>query len=74
MNVIDTPQGIELFHLASQRAALKLEMMGLKHSRGSVYAHLKRVHGWKGNKQKVYDQLDTLIKEKEEAAGIQPRE
>lgn len=66
---IDTPQEIELFHLSSQKTALKLEMLGMKHSRGSVYAHLKRTHGWKGNKEKVLAQLEALIKEKKEAIG-----
>lgn len=71
MTTIDTPQGIELFHLASQKAALKLEMLGLKHSRGSVSAHLKRTHGWKGNKEKILAQLEALIKQKEKEAGIE---
>lgn len=68
--IINTPERIELFHLASQKAALKLEILGMKHSRGSVYAHLKRTHGWKGNKQKVLIQLEELIKEKENELGI----
>jgi len=71
MTIIDTPQGIELYHLTAQKYALKLEMLGMKNSRGSVYAHLKRTHGWKGNKQKIMDQLEKLIKEKRESFDFQ---
>ena len=70
MAIIDTPQGIELYHLTAQKYALKLEMLGMKNSRGSVYAHLKRTHGWKGNKQKIMDQLVSLIEGKKKEAGI----
>ena len=70
MAIIDTPQGIELYHLTAQKSALKLEMLGMKNSRGSVYAHLKRTHGWKGNKQKIMDQLVSLIEGKKKEAGI----
>ena len=45
------------------RSALKLEMKGLSFSRGSIYAQIKREFGFKGNKAKVLDQLNTYIKE-----------
>jgi hypothetical protein len=50
-----------MFQMLSQKYALKLEMKGLKHSRGSVYAHVKRQYGFKGNKASVLAQLETLI-------------
>lgn len=43
------------------RSALKLEILGLRHSRGSVYALIKAEFGFKGNKQKVLDQLNKWI-------------
>ena len=55
-----TPQQWRLFTL---RSALGLELKGLKHSRGSVYALVKREFGFKGNKQRVWDQLNAHIKE-----------
>jgi hypothetical protein len=67
---IDTPEGIELFHMKAQAYALRLEMIGLKHSRGSVYAHIKRTYGLRGSKQKVLDQLADLIEETEIEYGF----
>lgn len=55
--VIDTPQGVEAFHLLQLKYALKLEIKGLKHSQGSVYAYIKNRFNLKGNKQRVYDQF-----------------
>lgn len=59
--VIDTPEGIRAWHLLSQRSALRLEIMGLRHSRGSVSAHLKKTYGFKGNKQKVLEQFEAML-------------
>lgn len=55
--VIDTPQGVEAFHLLQLKYALKLEIKGLKHRQGSVYAYIKKRFNLKGNKQRVYDQF-----------------
>jgi hypothetical protein len=62
--VIDTPSGIEVFQLLRLKGALRLEMKGLKNSRGSVYAYIKRTYGLRGNKQKVYDAFVKLCEEK----------
>lgn len=62
--VLDTPEGINFFQLARVKAALKLEMIGLKNSRGSVYAYAKRAYGLKGSKQKVYEQLCAMVEQK----------
>jgi hypothetical protein len=47
--MIDTPAGISAFHLLSIKYALKLESIGLRHSRGSV---AKMVRGMIGSKTK----------------------
>ena len=59
--VFDTPEGINFFQLASRRAALKLEVAGLRHSRGSVYALCKREYGLRGSKARVLEQMDAMI-------------
>lgn len=55
--------------MLAQKSALKLELVGLKHSRGSVYAHIKRTYGLRGNKQSVYTQFCELC---EKAKAGQP--
>ncbi len=62
--VCDTSESIEMFNLLSMKYALKLEIAGLKHSRGSVYALAKKRFGFKGNKQSVLTQLTALIESK----------
>lgn len=49
------------YQILAMRQALKLEMIGLKHSRGSVYALVKKRFGFKGNKQRVLEQLNEYI-------------
>ena len=51
----------EMYNMMAQKAALKLELAGLKMSRGSVYAHIKRTYGLRGNKQSVYTQFCELV-------------
>jgi hypothetical protein len=51
-------QGVRLCAL---KGALSLECKGLKHSRGSVYALVKREFGFKGNKLSVLNQLKEHI-------------
>lgn len=63
--VINTPEGIEMFQLLRLKSALKLELMGLKHSQGSVFAHIKRTYNFKGNKQTVLNQLADFISHKD---------
>jgi len=51
-----------IFKLKAQRAALGMEVLGMKHSRNvSVYANIKKEFGFKGSKQKVFDQLDEYV-------------
>lgn len=45
--VFDTPEAINAFQMLATRSALKLEILGLRHSRGSVAAHVRRLLGSK---------------------------
>ena len=55
---LDTPQQINAFRLRTLVRGIKLEMNGLKMSRGrSCYSIAKAELGFKGNKQSVLDQL-----------------
>ena len=52
------------------RSALRLELSGMKMSRGrSVYSIIKEEFSLKGNKQKVYERFNALCVEK----GLEPR-
>jgi hypothetical protein len=65
--VLDTPEQIEAFKLLQLKGALKLELTGMKMWRGqSAYAIVKNLGGYKGNKQKVYEQFVSDLK----ASGI----
>lgn len=72
--VITGKDNIKMFHLLQLKHALRLEIIGLKHSQGSAYAYIKKMLNFKGNKQKVLDQLiahiEKLNKEREEEAKI----
>jgi len=53
--------------LLTMRAGLRLELKGLRMTRGvSCYALVKQETGLKGSKQKVYDQFEVMLKK----AGI----
>ena len=59
---------IELFRLLSLRSALRLEMKGMKMSRGvSASTILKREYGITGQRKTQLPKLDALIEEKGEA-------
>jgi hypothetical protein len=59
---------IALYRLLTLKAALKLETLGMKHSRGSVYALVKQEFGFKGSKARVLEQLTAHIESLREAA------
>ena len=70
MMIADTPYKIDLYALLSLRAALRLEVVGLKGRGKSAYAIAKQELGIKGNKQKVLDQVNQMIQSmKEEQQG-----
>lgn len=61
--MILTEQQTRGFQMLAQKAALKLEIAGMKHSSGkSMAAHLKRLHGFKGNKQRVLEQFEAKLR------------
>ena len=61
VTTISTPEGIEVFHMIQLKYALKLELAGMRHSRGSAYQYIKNHWYLKGNKQKVYDQFCEIV-------------
>jgi hypothetical protein len=66
--VITGKDNIALYRLLTMKAALKLEVAGMKHSQGSVYALVKREFGFKGSKASVLAQLTAHIESLREAA------
>lgn len=60
--VITDPKGIQRFQMLSQYHAAKLEGLGLRHSSGrSVLAHIKRIYGLKGARDKVLKEFREMI-------------
>ena len=61
--VIDTPDAIERYRLCTLKSALKLEISGLRRSRGlaSAYSLIKKEFGFKGSKTKVLEQLEAKL-------------
>ena len=60
--IIDKPEQIELYQMLVLRSALKLEMLGLKMSRGrTAYSAIKQMFNLKGNRQKVLDTFNEII-------------
>lgn len=63
--VITGEKNIYAYHLLTLKAALYLEIKGMKHSSGkSVYGLIKKDFNLKGTKQEVYDQFVELLKNK----------
>jgi hypothetical protein len=64
---LDTPEQIQMARYLTMWSGLKLEVKGLKLTRGvSCYKMIKDTFGLKGSKQKVLDQFETML----EDAGI----
>ena len=62
--ILDTPNQIEAFRQRTLLRGLKLELSGMKISRGaSCYSIIKQDFGLTGSKQKVYDQFKQLLQE-----------
>lgn len=57
-------QNVEMIRLITMKHALGLEVKGLRHSRGSVYALVKREFGLKGNKSSVLEQFTKIIEQR----------
>ena len=62
--VITNPNHIELYQMMVQKQALKLEIYGMKLSRGrTVYSLIKEMYGLKGSKQRVLEQFTKIIED-----------
>ena len=62
--MITGEENIKLFRLFQLKAALKLELKGMKISRGrSAYSIIKDEFNLRGNKQKVLTQFEDIINE-----------
>ena len=57
-----------LYRLMVLKGRLKMELMGLKF-RQSTYALIKREFGFRGNRQKVYDQFVDYVEKKKAEHG-----
>ena len=62
MKTYDNPKAIAEFRMRSLRGALKLEILGMRRNGRSVYSIVKEEFGFKGNKQKVLEQLENKLK------------
>lgn len=61
--VLDKPEQIQAYHLLSQRAAMRLELVGLRHSSGrSVIQHIKGIYKFKGDRRQVFAQFEEHLK------------
>ena len=68
MIILDKPEQIQMARYLTMRSGLKLEIQGLRLTRGlSCYKLIKDTFGLKGNKQKVLDQFEDLLRE----AGVE---
>jgi hypothetical protein len=59
--MINTPGQIQLFRMYCQKAALKMEMLGLKKKGRTAYSMIKEEYDLKGSKKSVLEQLQILI-------------
>ena len=57
----DSTEEIQSFRMKTLRSALKLEILGMKRRGRSVYSIIKEEFGFKGNKQKVLQQLENAL-------------
>ena len=63
---LDTPEKIEAYRLATLRTGLRLEIKGMRISRGrTCYAILKSM-GYKGSREKVLEQVAVDVEKAKE--------
>ena len=66
--MLDKPEQIQMARYLTMRSGLKLEIQGMRLTRGvSCYKLIKDTFGLKGSKQKVLDQFEDLLRK----AGVQ---
>ena len=68
-----TPEEIEFYRLRALRSALKLEILGMKRRGQSAYSIIKKEFGFKGSRNKVLRELNTLITAKAEQLPFRVR-
>lgn len=61
MSMITGEANIKWYHMRTQLSALDLEIKGIKHGHGSVYARIKQTYGLRGNKKNVYAQFQKMV-------------
>jgi hypothetical protein len=62
--VCDTPDTINAYRLLALRSMLKLELKGMKRSRGpSAFAMVKTQFGFKGSKASVSEQYEKYLRD-----------
>ena len=62
--IIDRPEQIQLYQMLVLRSALKLEMLGLKMSKGrTAYSAIKKIFHLNGSRQKVLDPFNEIIRD-----------
>lgn len=60
---VATGDGIPLVRLVTLKAGLKLEIVGMRVSRGpTCYSILKKQYGLKGTRQRVLEQVECMIR------------
>jgi hypothetical protein len=60
--MLTTPEELDFFELARLKSAVKLELYGMRLSRGaSAYKIAKQRYGLKGNRAYVYKQLYDMV-------------
>ena len=61
--VVTDQDKIKGCQMLARRAALRLELKGMKRRGRSMFSIIKEEHGLKGNRQSIFDQYDALVKE-----------
>jgi len=60
-NVPKLSHEMKIFNMLQLKHAFSLELKGIKHSRGSVYAYVKKRFHLRGNRNSVYTQFCELV-------------
>ena len=63
MTVITGDDNIRNYRVLALKSALSLEVKGMKRRGRSAYSIVKDEFGFRGNKQKVFDQLQEYVDE-----------
>lgn len=71
MTIISGTENLNMARIFSLKAALYLETKGMKKRGQSAFSMVKREFGFKGSKQKVYDQLVEHVEKLKAAHAVQ---